>query len=113
MKIIENRITRNELKEMAERLFGDMVKAVVDVRQRIMVVDAELHADQESYLLQNGSKQEHLWGINLYPEAQGDDFVEFNSMINVRPSQGNRSLTIDDPDVRKQIIDIVNDLVES
>jgi len=112
MKIIENKLTRNELKEIAERVFGDFVKAVVDVRKRILVVDAELHADQESFLLQNGSKQEHLWGINLYPEAKGDDFVEFDSMINVRPSQGNRSRTIDDPNVRKQIIDLVNDLVE-
>jgi len=98
---------------MAERVFGDMVKAVVDVRKRIMAVDAELHADQESYLLQHGSRQEHLWGINLYPEAEGDDFVEFDSMINVRPSQGNRSMTVDDADLRKQIVDIVHDLVKS
>ncbi len=112
MKVIESKIKIDELKEMAERMFGDLVKAVVDVRKRIMVVEAELHADQESYLLQNGSKQADLWGINLYPELEGDDFVEFDSMINIRPSQGNRSRTIDDPDVRKRIIDIVNELVE-
>ena len=113
MRIIENKITRNELKEMAKRMFGDLVKAVVDVQKRIMVVDAELPADQESFLLEHGSKQEHLWGINLYPEADDDEFVEFDSMINVRPSQGNRRRTIDDPNVRKQILDIVHDLVKS
>jgi hypothetical protein len=112
MKVIKNKITIDELKEMAERMFGDLVKAVVDVRKRIMVVDAELHADQESYLLQNGSKQEDLWGINLYPELEGDDFVAFDSMINIRPSQGNRSRNIDDPNVRNLIIAIVNELVE-
>jgi hypothetical protein len=113
MKIVLNRISRSELKEMAERMFGDLVKAVVDVEKRIMVVDAELHADQESFLLEQGSKQENLWGINLYPEAGADDFIEFDSMINVRPSQGNRSRTIDDPTLRKLILDIVHDLVES
>jgi len=113
MKVIENNITINELKEMADRIFGDLVKAVVDIRKRIMVVDAELHADQESCLLQNGSKQEDLWGINLYPELEGDDFIEFDSMINIRPSQGNRSRSIDEPDVRDKIIEIVNALVKS
>ena len=104
MELIESRITRDELHEMAEQMFGDLVKAVVDVRKRIMVVNAELHADQESFLLQKGSKQEDLWGINLYPALEGDDFIEFDSMINVRPSQGNRSRTINDPAVRKHII---------
>ncbi len=113
MKLIETGITRDELKQMADRMFGDLVKAVVDVRKRIMVVDAELHADQESFLLETGSEQEDLWGINLYPEFRGDEFVEFDSMINVRPSQGNRSRTIEDPEVRRRILDIVHELVVS
>ncbi len=114
MKVIDvgQKITKDELRKMAERTFGDMVKAVVDVRKRIMAVDAELHADQESHLLQTGSLQEHLWGINLYPESEADEFIEFDSMINVRPARGNRSRTIDDPIVREQITAIVQELVE-
>jgi len=114
MKVIEagSKITREELKELAEQMFGDLVKAVVDIGERIMVIDAELHADQESFLLQHGSKQEHLWGINLYPAAGRDDFIEFDSMINVRPSQGNRSMTVDDPNIREKITDVVWELVE-
>lgn len=90
-------------------MYGDLVKAVIDIKKEILVVDAELHADQEKYLLENDSTQSDLWGINLYPDDYGtDDFIEFDSMINIRPRQGNRSRDVEDPAVRKEIIRIVN-----
>lgn len=92
--------------------FGDMIKAVVDVRQGILGLDAELHADIEKELLSQGSMQADLWGINLYPEMEGDDFIEFDSLINIRPYQGNRSRDVQNPAVRKQIIDVVNSLIQ-
>lgn len=107
MRIVE-KISVDELKTMAEKMFGNLVKAVVDIDQGILVVDAELHSDQEEYLLERGSKQENLWGINLYPEQIGADFVEFDSMINLRPSQGNRSRSVDNPGIQKKIVEIVN-----
>ena len=112
MKIIEKTITLDELKKMAREKFGDLVKAVVDVRRKIMAVDAELHADEEALLLENGSEQKDLWGINIYPELEGEDFIEFDSMINLRPSQGNRSREVKDPNLRKKIASAVNKLVQ-
>lgn len=72
---------------MAEGLFGNMVKAVVDVDRKVMALDGELRADEEALLLESGSRQESLWGINIYPELEGPDRIEFDSMINIRPSQ--------------------------
>jgi len=92
--------------------FGDMIKAVVDVKQCILGLDAELHADIEKELLAQGSMQADLWGINLYPEMEDEDFIEFDSLINIRPYQGNRSREVQDPAVRKQIIDVVNSLIQ-
>ena len=92
---------------MAAGLFGDMVKGVVDVEREVVALDAELHADLEALLMENGSNQRNLWGINLYPELTGDEFVEFDSMINVRPSQGNKSLGVDDASIRSKITAIV------
>ncbi|MFA5158615.1 MAG: DUF5674 family protein [Patescibacteria group bacterium] len=106
MKQIE-KITFQELQNMADKMFGNLVKAVVDVEKEILVVDAEMHADEEEYLLKKGSKQENIWGINLYPKKTGDDFIEFDSMINLRPSQNNRSRGVDDKKVRKKITEIV------
>ena len=108
MKIIGSSITRAELKEHALNLFGNMVKAVVDVEQELLAIDAELHSDLEALLLEEGSKQKNLWGINLYPELEGDDFIEFDSMINVRPSQNNKSRGIESESLRKNVIEIVN-----
>lgn len=111
MKIIEQQITLKELEQMAEQTFGDLIKAVVDVEKEIMAVDAELHADEEAYLLEAGSKQEDLWGINIYPELDLDEMIEFDSLINLRPSQGNRSRGVDDPKLQRKIREIVNKLV--
>ena len=70
-----------------------------------MVIDAELHADQEKVLLENDSRQENLWGINLYPDDfQDEDFIEFDSMINLRPSWGNRSRGVDDENIHDEMI---------
>jgi len=107
MKIITQSVTLNEIKAMAVATFGNFVKAVVDIDRELIAVDAELHSDLEALLLEDGSKQKSLWGINLYPEIQGDDFVEFDSMINMRPSQGNRSRGVEDKELRKKIIEIV------
>jgi len=112
MKIVKDKISINELKQMAEKMFGDMVKAVVDINKEIMVVDGELHADEEAVLLENGSRQKDLWGINIYPDMLGSDFIEFDSMINLRPSQNNRSRGIDNPDIRNKILNIINKIVE-
>ena len=97
---------------MAEGRFGNLVKAVVDVERKIMAVDGELHADEEALLLENGSLQENLWGINIYPDLEGPERIEFDSVINIRPSQGNRSRGVDDPTVRERIIQAVTGLMK-
>ena len=105
-------ITLAEIKEMAAAMFGDMVKAVVDVERRVMAVDAELHADEEAVLLERGSRQVDLWGINLYPDMPEEDFIEFDSMINLRPARGNRSRGVGDQTLRERIVSIVDELVK-
>lgn len=112
MKLIEKFIRVNELKIMSSRMFGGLVKAVVDIKREIMVVDAAMHADEEKYLLENGSKQDDLWGINLYPDLQDNDFIEFDSMINVRPRLNNFSRVIEDKKLKQKIIIIANKLVK-
>ncbi len=112
MKLISELITLQELKGMSDRMFGGLVKAVVDIEKNIMVVDAAMHADEEKVLLESGSKQDDVWGINLYPELKGNDFIEFDSMINVRPRLNNFSRNIENKDLQKKIINIVNRLVK-
>jgi hypothetical protein len=107
----EDRVSFDELRRLAAGRFGDMVKAVVDLERRVMIVDADLHADQEAQLLAEGSRQEHLWGINLYPDLPEADWLEFDSMINLRPSWGNRSRGVDDPATRAKITGLVRELV--
>lgn len=108
----KNKLSIKKLRQMSKKMFGELVKAVVDIEKEIMVVDAPMHADQEAFLIDKDSKQNNLWGINLYPDKKGKDFIEFDSMINIRPSQGNRSRGLDDKKIQKKIIEIVGKLVE-
>lgn len=112
MKIVKDNIAISELTAMTKNMFDNLVKAVVDIDQEIMAVDAPMHSDEEAELIKYGSKQENLWGINLYPEKEGEDFIEFDSMINLRPNQNNRSRGVEDDKIREKIIQIVNQLVK-
>jgi hypothetical protein len=107
MRILDKPVSKNELKSIAGEMFGDLVKGVVDVRLGLLSIDAELHSDLEAMLLEKSSQQNDLWGINLYPFLEGDDFIEFDSMINMRPSQGNMSRGVEDEALRDKIAGIV------
>lgn len=109
MKLIAESITVKELGEVSRKMFGNLVKAVVDVEKEIMVVDAQMHSDEEEFLLEVESQQADLWGINLYPDKfETDDFIEFDSMINIRPNQGNRTRAVESAVVRKKIVMIIS-----
>ena len=107
MQILGQPITRSELKALAQNTFGDMIKCVADVGRGLLAVDADLHADLERLLLESGSAQENLWGFNLWVEEEGEDFIEYDSLINIRSWQGNPSRDVSDPSARQAIADIV------
>lgn len=111
IRIITSKISIPEIKKIAAERFGDMVKGVVDIEKGIMALGSEMHADAEALLLEQGSSQENLWGINLYPDNVGADFVEFDSMINIRPRQNNRSRGVENEETRNKILEVVGSLV--
>lgn len=111
MKIISDVLSLEELKGMAKSYFGGLVKAVVDVERRLLAVDADMHADLEAALLNDGSRQDDLWGINLYPDQYREQFIEYDSMINVRPRQDNRTRGVDSESLRNKIADIVRERI--
>jgi hypothetical protein len=111
IKLIDQPISRDSLKQIAEQCFGDMVKGVVDIEKEIMVLGGDLHADEEAWLLDQGSKQKNLWGINIYHELAMPDMIEYDSMINIRPKQNNLSRNVEDKKIREIISAIVTKLI--
>ena len=112
VRIVRTPVARAELAAIAADQFGDIVKAVVDVQRRVMAVGGDLHSDEEAALLEDGSRQGDLWGINIYPAEPGEDWIEFDSVLNIRPSHGNRSRGVEADAVRRSIRDIVAALVQ-
>lgn len=107
MKILTSPIDKSELLQSEIVFDGPMIKAVVDIKKEIIGIDANMHADIEQLLLSDGSEQFDLWGINLYPEDPAEDFIEFDSMINIRPRQGNRTRDVEDAATRDKIKSVV------
>jgi len=110
--ILVETIKLNDLRKMSVKMSDPLVKGVVDIVLRKLVVDADLHSDEEHFLLEQGSQQENLWEINLWPEYYGlDDFIEFDSMINIRPAQNNRSRGVEDVAIQRIIKEIIKEKV--
>ena len=108
IRILKEPVSLADVTALAKDQFGDMVKAAVDVEREVLAVGGELHSDAEALLLEDGSEPGHLWGINIYPEKPAADRIEFDSMINVRPSRNNRSRDVEDPEIRGRILRIVS-----
>lgn len=109
IEILNKPIHLSVIRKIADEQFaGELVKAVVDIERGMVAIGGAMHADEEALLLQQGSIQQNLWGINIRPNDK--DIVEFDSMINLRPSQGNRSRSVEDEAIQQRIREIVSRL---
>ncbi len=111
VKIIRKQIPKDKIEKISTETFGNMIKAVVDTEKKIIAIGGDLHSDTENILLEDGSEQKNLWGINLYLQEKGEKRIEFSALINIRPVVGNRSMWIEDENIRIQIEKIVNTLI--
>lgn len=112
IKIVKEKISFQQLQKIADAIYGQMVKGVVDVELGIIALGGELHADAETILLQNGSKQENLWGFNIHLDKSDNEKIEYTSFINIRPHQNNRSLEVQSSELKSKIAKIIDSLVE-
>lgn len=110
-QVVCNPLAPNEWKTYLGQPFSDMVKFVVDTEKQNVALGGELHSDGEALLLNVGSLQRDLWGGNIYQESGQGFRVEYSSMINIRPSSGNRSLEIEDERVKTRILEILRKLL--
>lgn len=111
IKIVKDKISQDELEKIAQEGFGDMIKAVVDIEKEIVAAGGELHSDANELLIKNGSKQKNLWGINIYPARPKEQKMDFFAYINIRPLANNRSMEIQDPEIRGKIKQIIDKLL--
>lgn len=109
--ILTEPIAPDVLRTLVDRFFEDMVKYVVDLERRVVAVGGELHSDAEGLLLEDGSRQRDLWGANYYPGRGSDECIEFTSLINIRPAEGNRGMELVDDRLRARVRELTFELV--
>ncbi len=112
-EIFHDPITKATVLRLADETFGDMIKFVVDIEEKVICAGGGLHADEEKLLLADGSLQENLWGGNYYPDLQGEERFEYQSMINIRPAAGNRKQEIQLDPIRRRVRELANYFFES
>lgn len=107
IKIIDKKIEESELREIAKDFYGHMIKGVVDIEREILAMGGEYHMDANMILIENDSKQPHVWGFNWYFDKDGDEQIEYISLINIRPAQGNRTMEVENLDLRNKMKSII------
>jgi hypothetical protein len=112
MKIINEPSVLQILWENRDVDFAELMKVVVDVERKLLAIDAEMHADLEELLLENGSEQKNLWGANVYPGKNIEDRIEYTSFINIRPNQNNRSMEIVSESIKNTVKEIILQLLK-
>lgn len=111
IKIITKPITKSEALEIAKEFYIDMVRGVVDIEKEIIALGGEYHMDANIVIVENGSKQNNVWGFNIYPEIKGNDWIRYTSLINIRPTMNNRDMEIGDKDIRDRMKEIIEKLI--
>lgn len=107
IKMVDKKITESEVREIAKDYYADMVKGVVDIERGILAMGGEYHMDANMVLMENGSGQQNIWGFNWYFDRTGDERIEYVSLINIRPAQGNRGMEVQDASLRDTMKTII------
>lgn len=111
VRIIREPVSHEILEELMQSHYRTFVKGVADIERGLIALGGDWHMDGNTALIEDGSEQKNLWGFNIYPEKKGTDAIEYDSLINIRPAQNNRSRAIQDMDVKKKVRAIVAKLV--
>lgn len=108
IKIVKDKITIDELKELAKTFYGSMIKGVVDIEKGLVAFGGEYHMDANTLLIENGSEQKNIWGFNLYFDKPKENWIEYTSLINIRPAVGNNDMEVQDDNIKKIMKEIIN-----
>ncbi len=111
IRIVTDNIPLSELREVAKEFYGEMIKGVVDVEKEIVAFGGEWHMDANTILIENGSKQNTVWGFNLYLDEPRESWIVCTSLINIRPHDGNRSIEVQDSVLCATMSKIVNEKI--
>jgi hypothetical protein len=101
--IVREPVDQETLDALAKEWHQVLVKGVADISRAVVALGGEWHIDANNRLIEDGSEQKNLWGFNLYPKERGSEAIEYNSLINIRPMQGNRSMEIASEEIRKAV----------
>lgn len=105
--VVREPVDQETLQTLAKEWHHTLVKGVADISLGVVALGGEWHMDANNRLIAEGSDQSHLWGFNIYPKEKGDAAIEYTSLINIRPLQGNRSMEITSEETRKAVRKVV------
>lgn len=111
IRIITDAITRAQALEIGKEFYGDMVKGVADIEKGIIALGGEYHMDAANILVEHGSEGKDLWGFNVYPNVTDTNWIEYTSLINIRPDKNNRGMLIESQEIRDRVRGIIEKLI--
>lgn len=113
IQIIKKKISKDELARIVKENYGTMAKVDVDIKKEILAIGGEWHSEGDELLNQDGSSREDVWGIDFYPWKSSAERIEYNSLINIKPSVGHKKMEIQDNEIKQKISNIIEKLLLS
>jgi hypothetical protein len=111
IQIVTTKVSLSELRNIAKVFHKSMIKGVVDIENEIIAFGGEYHMDANNVLIDNGSSQANLWGFNIIFEQPRELWIEYTSLINIRPQAKNFDMEVQDESVREKMRRIINSKV--
>jgi hypothetical protein len=112
IKIVEDKINLEDLKRLAQTFYVSMIKGVVDIEKNIVAFGGEYHMDANVLLIENGSKQKDIWGFNLYFDKPRENWIEYTSLVNIRPAVNNLDMEVQDEEIKERMREIINSKIK-
>ncbi|TSD02519.1 MAG: hypothetical protein Athens071424_41 [Parcubacteria group bacterium Athens0714_24] len=107
--IIKEKISKEEFDKLFNAFYGTVLKMTVDIEKNILSAGCEFHIEcSEELVEKESSEQKNLWGANLYRK---DMSIDYNSLINIKPMENNRSMEIQDSAIKQRVEKIIKDLL--
>src|SRR3989338_8523118 len=103
IRIVTEPIPILEVEELAKDSYTTMIKGVVDIERASIALGGEYHIDANNRLIEDGSLQPHLWGFNIHFDRGSSEWLEYRSLINIRPAAGNRSMLVKDANLQEKM----------
>lgn len=112
LHLLEKPVSMNDVRVFAQEDYGTMIKGTVDIVENKVAIGGDYHMETCELLVEHGSSHQNIWGFNIRFEENQAGILEFDSLVNIKPALGNKSRSVENPEVIEKATEIIHSWIE-